>query len=634
MKIKSQLTRADGGGGIISAGPSAEDDRLVEISFSSEASYKRAGMDGPFLEVLGHGPDEVDLSRLESGAAPLLTDHWPNVNHQAGVVERAWIEGGKGRAVVRFATTPAADDLLTKVRDGIVTCVSVGYRILSAIRDGEDAEGVPIVRVKRWQPYEISFVSIPADPSVGLGRAAEDAPEITLTEVQTKEAEMPKDVPNPTPTNPTPDATPASAISPADAVRAFRQADRAVDQMAARFDLPEDMVTTVKDELADGQRDIAEIMLSFRETALDHVENRNVDESQTNAQQTRIGMQEEHLQEWSLMNVIRYLSNPHSSAAQKAAGFEIECSRAVEEKLGREANGLFIPSEVLIDPNYARAQNTQTAAAGGALVPTTHMAGSFIEMLRERMIISRLGARVLDGLHGNIDIPKRLSGATLYWLDEDEDVTDSESAFGTITMSPHTAGMAVPITRRMMQNGSPSIEALVRDDLLNGIAIGTDRVALIGDPSPNAPQGLRDYILGNVQTWATGAGNNPDFADMVGQETRVIENLALMGDLAYVYGPALSGYLKTTPRFAGGEIPIELDGKVNGYRREVATQMAGFARESIFGNFNDLILGYWSGFDLKVDDATKAASGGRVLRAFVDMDTGVRHNESFDIANS
>lgn len=141
------------------------DDRRVELSFSSEEPVLRSYG----YEVLDHSPGAADLSRL-AAAAPLLADH--DAASQIGVVERAWIDQAarKGRAVVRFSSSARASEFLVDVRDGIRQNVSFGYTTSEAVQAGT-RDGEPIFRITRWQPFEISIVSVPADVTVGVGRS-------------------------------------------------------------------------------------------------------------------------------------------------------------------------------------------------------------------------------------------------------------------------------------------------------------------------------------------------------------------------------------------------------------------------------------------------------------------------------
>ncbi|MGA0846146.1 MAG: phage major capsid protein, partial [Luteolibacter sp.] len=146
-----------------------DEQRTVELSFSSEEPIERSyGM-----EILGHGENEMKLDRLNSGA-PLLLNH--DTEKQIGVVEKAWVENGRGRAVVRFSKGQLGQEIFQDVRDGIRRLVSVGYSI-EAMEDVTAqmarGDGIKSYRITRSQPMEISIVGIPADNSVGVDRSIE-----------------------------------------------------------------------------------------------------------------------------------------------------------------------------------------------------------------------------------------------------------------------------------------------------------------------------------------------------------------------------------------------------------------------------------------------------------------------------
>lgn len=145
--------------------------RTIDLSFSSEVEVERDG----WVEILSHSPGAVDLSRLRDGGAVLESHDW---NAQRGVIDDAWIDQAdkRGRAVVRFSRTARGDELFTDVADGIKRHVSVGYTIQAATVAGERDDGTPVVLVTRWQPYEISFVAVPADTTVGVGRSVAPHP--------------------------------------------------------------------------------------------------------------------------------------------------------------------------------------------------------------------------------------------------------------------------------------------------------------------------------------------------------------------------------------------------------------------------------------------------------------------------
>ena len=139
--------------------PKADSDQL-EFSFSSETPVTRYFGD----EVLDHDREAVDLSRLNGGAAPLLLNHDPD--RVLGIVERAWIdEKRRGMARITWATNDLARQVRQDVEAGVMQSISVGYVIQQAEQEGD------VMVVRKWQPIELSVVSIPADASIGVNRS-------------------------------------------------------------------------------------------------------------------------------------------------------------------------------------------------------------------------------------------------------------------------------------------------------------------------------------------------------------------------------------------------------------------------------------------------------------------------------
>lgn len=150
---------------------------VLALSFSSETPYTRSSwFDEPWVEILGHKSSEVDLSRLNSGA-PVLANHDRGATASTspmasiGVVDKAWIEDGVGRAEIRLSRRPEIAGLLQDIADGIVRNVSVGYQIneRTLLRSHSDAPDE--YRVTSWTPMEISLVDLPADATIGIGRS-------------------------------------------------------------------------------------------------------------------------------------------------------------------------------------------------------------------------------------------------------------------------------------------------------------------------------------------------------------------------------------------------------------------------------------------------------------------------------
>ena len=141
-----------------------EDSNKVRLSFSSEEPYVR--WFGP--EILCHDAECVDLSRLNE-IGVLLFNH--DRDEVIGRIEKAWIENGRGEAEVVFDGDEASQRILAKVRSGTLKTTSVGYQVTNC-EDGR-FQG-PCSIAKRWMPFEISIVTVPADATVGVGRDLED----------------------------------------------------------------------------------------------------------------------------------------------------------------------------------------------------------------------------------------------------------------------------------------------------------------------------------------------------------------------------------------------------------------------------------------------------------------------------
>ena len=140
-----------------------EASRSVEVVFSSGADVLRQSMFGEsYVERLRIDADSVDLSRLRTGAPVLDSHQRDGVRNVLGTVSDAWIEGDRGVARVRFSERAA--DVWNDVREGILRQVSIGYSRDAEVELDETINGVPVREVTRLTPYEISFVSIGADP--------------------------------------------------------------------------------------------------------------------------------------------------------------------------------------------------------------------------------------------------------------------------------------------------------------------------------------------------------------------------------------------------------------------------------------------------------------------------------------
>lgn len=160
-------------------------ERKFILSFSSEEPYTRFYG----TEILDHSEGAVDLSRLNE-IGVLLFNH--DRNTVIGKINRAWIENNRGQAEVEFDADDKSEIIYQKVKSGTLKTTSVGYVIdsyedISVNKTSKDGrfKGPAVVAVK-WTPFEISIVSVPADPTVGVGRSFERGRSMVWFEKQLK----------------------------------------------------------------------------------------------------------------------------------------------------------------------------------------------------------------------------------------------------------------------------------------------------------------------------------------------------------------------------------------------------------------------------------------------------------------
>ena len=151
------------------------DSRTVELSFSSETPYGRWFGD----EILCHDEECINLERFNNGLGTVLFNH--DRDAVVGHIEKVWLEDNRGKALVRFDTDEQSETIFQKVQSGTLQGVSVGYAINRyEVLEDEDIKSTngrftgPAYVVTDWEPLEISIVSVPADPTVGVGRSAEE----------------------------------------------------------------------------------------------------------------------------------------------------------------------------------------------------------------------------------------------------------------------------------------------------------------------------------------------------------------------------------------------------------------------------------------------------------------------------
>lgn len=621
-----------------SIGEVDEENRTVALSFSSETPVERWFGE----EILDHSPGAMRDGRLNDGGALLVNHSWDD---QVGVVESVSVgDDRKGRAVVRFGNSVRAEEIFQDVIGRIRKHVSVGYFVKKI--QVEEREGqVDQVLVLDWEPYEISIVAVPADTSVGFGRGKEQPPKASAA----KEAETSENDVKPAASEPKM-KTKIVRNAKGDLVRVSVDESGSIVEELEVLEVAGSSETALRESgsaegVAAERARVSEIggmarQFSGADIAAEHIERGStVDEfRQALLERTsgskpgkiisdgdaEIGLSDKEVRGYSFLRVARALANPTSQRAQEDAAFEFEASAAAAERTGKVSQGCLVPVDVL-----SRAMNTGTGGAaagdtGGFSIATELQPQSFINALRNRSVMIAM-ARPLAGLTGDVLIPRQISGANGYWLDEDEDSSETGSELDQIELKPRTVGAFTELTRKLLQQTTLDLETFVRDDLAMALALTIDRAALYGD-GVKRPLGIASAVGINVVEFV---GDDPDHAELVDMETAVGMDNALVERMKYILHSKGKGKMKTTQKAAGtdGSMLWESGDTLNSYGSEVTNQID--VGDYFFGNFDDLIFATWGGLDLTVDTSSGSKSGRVRLVAFKDLDFGHRRLESF-----
>lgn len=602
-----------------------EEKRTVEIAFSSEEPYERYFG----IEVLDHDPQSVRLDRLLGGAA-VLVNH--DNSDQVGVVESARIDDDRrGRAVIRFSRSVRGQEVFQDVVDGIRKLVSVGYRIHAFEEEKREGQA-NLVKVTDWEPYELSIVAIPADASVGVGRSTEQSTEVTtMTEkVETEQKQEQKTEQR--------QAAPEFDVEK-ERTRLRTEESKRVDAIRSIAD------KHGLDELSREAVTEGWTVAQFNEKALEKVGERNNAARSNMQEEADVDLTAKERSQFSVVKLMAALENPKDRAAQERAAFEFEvCSEAEKQMPGDfQARGIYVPPSIM-GYDMKRDLTAGTATDGAELVATNLPAGSYIEVLRNNMVAMQAGVRMLPGLVGDVAIPRQTSGASMTWISaEDGDATESEPQFDQVTLTPKDAAVYTEVTRRLMQQSTPAIEGIVRNDLFMAIALGLDSAVFYGGGASGVPQGIDGATGVDDPTISSAAA--PTYAELVTLMGTVLGSNALTANSVWVISADTWDHVSTTPKQSSGvEGNFILNdsgaavgqgavvGMIKGRPALLSTQLT--ADDFVFGDFTNILLGEWGGLEINVDPYTHSLKGKTRFVAFKTCDLAIRHPEAFSFHNA
>lgn len=231
--------------------------------------------------------------------------------------------------------------------------------------------------------------------------------------------------------------------------------------------------------------------------------------------------------------------------------------------------------------------------------------------LVDKLILSKAGATFLTGLVGNVSVPS-YAGTTAAWATENYAVTETGGAFAEVNFSPKRLSAVIDVSKLFLAQDGIGAERMLLDNIANAVARKLESTILgAGQVSTTEPQGIGCSITMDTDTVAAVA--TPTYASIVAMETAVDTANALDGNLSYITNSAGRGILKNIMQGPSGVGRYLLeDGEMNGYPVYVTNSCSASAGAGssgnllVFGNWADLCIAQWGGYDITVDPYTVA----------------------------
>lgn len=660
LKFRRDL---NGYGGVINEGHN--DQYEFEIAFSSTQPYQRQFWDEQnqemvvLDEILVHTPEAVDLSRLNNNA-PLLFNH--NFDNHIGVVCNARIDADNvGRALVKFSKHGTlANDIRNKVIEGTMEKISVGYDIKEYHIDYAKSQLI----VSKWIPHEISWVTVPADDSVGLNRSlntitvnlgakrdmtkeqieeikeeqesaqveetpVEENKESEVEETQERQVEENeenenledgKDAEHPESVD-----DDSSTVREAEEVKEEREAapveEEKTEEVAERSEEDEEEIRAIARELNIDDEELKRALAikdmtpeAFRTKALNNI---------TNAQRNNEQIKDSKMEKtFDLNNVIRSLVDGEALGANEAE-FSAMAATATMQR-GRAARGgsVFVPAAALRAASEGNTKATLTAVTDEKLLTE-----SYIEMLLPASCLGRLGVTVLSGLNSPIAVPKMTASSVeaFGFVDENGSAPESKATFENVKMAPKTFAGGNPISRQSLKT-VPNIATLITDHINKAVRIKLEQLILSDKDNTRGPKGLVKQLVDGGRVAKKAAFSYKDFL----KEIAALTDAGVPAQaIKFAMSGATAAELESTLKDNGVSGYIIENGKLAGY--DVVTSGVIPADHIVLGDFSGIMIGEWGGLELDMDDTTYRAQSAIVPRIWVDLDFTVVQPEALKV---
>ncbi|THG40436.1 phage major capsid protein [Sphingomonas olei] len=291
-------------------------------------------------------------------------------------------------------------------------------------------------------------------------------------------------------------------------------------------------------------------------------------------------------------------------------------------------------------------QEQSTNVKGGFLVDTAYST-DFIDVLRPRVVVRSLGARSVPMPDGNLTMRNKTQGSTAGYVGERTPAPTTDIRVDSMSMSAKTLRALVPITNQLIRRASMGVVTMIRDDLLEGVAVKEDAQFIRGAGDDLTPKGLASLMLGGNKIPVSASTTLKTVtADLAKVRLRVINANVPMISCGWIMTPRSKMFLETL-RDGNGNIafPEVAQGKLYGYPIGMTTSIpdnlgvGGDESEIYFGDFSQLMIGDTESVTIAASDEAAYDDGGvirsafsndeTVIRLIAEHDTGTRYSAAF-----
>lgn len=696
---RAPLTDPDAGAGEVeepndsAAEDAAEssDNPVIPIAFSSEAPVLRYDWwdDETYYEVLDHSAKSVILDYATDGLPFVASHRSYDADQQHGLVENIVI--GKDRTLrgdVKMSRAQRSQEIAADMRDGIRKKVSVGYIVGDQYDQTKAAsDGIPIRRYTAWMPIEVSTVPVPADYSVGTGRAqsadgqhaiarflqlvppspsaaARSGVSADLTRSPSTNPQAPAAEEHSMDSTTNVETTSGSGAAPsgdraAPTVNVSEITERANLAAATRIKNITDLATqhACTDKLTEwigrGTSE-SEVIRDINTILADRLKNPTVEQA------APIKVSEKDKKRFSFARALIMNTELQKEVGPKVDfGFEREMMQEVQRSTAQQKGGNLLPFALIGGRSFSSEQSnlrkgragidSGTASTGGPF--KFAQPGDFIPVLRNKSSVMRAGATVIPGLTGPLTMPKQLTATGTVYSAENpgSDITVTNLTASTLTLAFKSLAAGTAFSRQMLfsaASGNYDLEAIVENDIAAVIGLAMDLGALAGSGASNQPQGLLSNTnIGSVTLGAN--GGTMAWGSWVDLETAIGDANADTARMAYITNTKQRGVAKKSavlgntatgaPIWSG--TPDTMDGVVNGYRAIASNQVprnltkgtaASICSAVIFGAFEHQLIGiFGNGYETIVDPYSKKYQGMVEVTAWTFFDAAQRYDGAF-----